>query len=266
VPHFDLCIIGSGSANTIPGRRLASWRIAMVEGGTFGGTCLNVGCIPSKMYVYPADHPHARAADGLMSILIGVGALAADRDRIGRYPVSQGRAVRVRDPTRYRETSPFVGPKAPMSARAPSPPTGSSSPQPGSMPDIPGLTPRHTSDTVMRLSKLPESMIIIGGGYVAAEFAHVFSAFGTAVTIINRSSLLLRREDREISAAFTKLFGRQVRLLAESKINYVSQIPGGPVSVSLLSEGEQYTISGEVLLVATGRIPNGDTLNLAAPG
>jgi len=78
--------------------------------------------------------------------------------------------------------------------------------------------------------------------------------------------LLLRREDREISAAFTKLFGRRVRLLAESKINRVSQIAGGPITVSLVSEGEQSTISGEVLLVATGRIPNGDTLNLAATG
>ena len=55
VQHFDLCIIGSGSANTIPGRRLADLQIAMVEGGTFGGICLNVGCIPSKMLVYPAD-------------------------------------------------------------------------------------------------------------------------------------------------------------------------------------------------------------------
>ena len=278
MPHFDLCIIGSGSANTIPGRRLASWRIAMVEGGTFGGTCLNVGCIPSKMYVYPADlavmPEHARP--------LGVDLDLAQvhwpqiRDRIfGRIdPKSaKGERSRVRDPmiTLYRETSHFVGPKALEVGSAGTITADRFVIGAGSrvsMPDIPGLdqVEVHTSDTVMRLARLPESMIIIGGGYVAAEFAHVFSAFGTAVTIINRSSLLLRREDREISAAFTKLFGRRVRLLAESKINRVSQIAGGPITVSLVSEGEQSTISGEVLLVATGRIPNGDTLNLAATG
>jgi mycothione reductase len=278
VPHFDLCIIGSGSANTIPGRRLASWRIAMVEGGTFGGTCLNVGCIPSKMYVYPADL--AMIPDRAPSLGVDLELAQVHwpriRDRIfGRIDTksAKGERSRVRDPmiTVYRETAHFVGPKtldvgSGGTITADRFVIGAGSRV--SMPDIPGLdqVEVHTSDTVMRLVKLPESMIIIGGGYVAAEFAHVFSAFGTAVTIINRSSLLLRREDREISAAFTRLFARRVRLLADSKINKISQSAGGPIKVLLLSRGEQLTISGDVLLVATGRVPNGDTLNLAATG
>jgi pyruvate/2-oxoglutarate dehydrogenase complex dihydrolipoamide dehydrogenase (E3) component len=64
----------------------------------------------------------------------------------------------------------------------------------------------------MRLPRLPKSMIIMGGGYVAAEFAHVFSAFGTAVTVINRSDLMLRKEDPDVATRFTELMGRQVDL------------------------------------------------------
>jgi len=278
VPHFDLCIIGSGSGNTIPGRRLASWRIALVEGGTFSGTCLNVGCIPSKMYVYPADlavlPEHARS--------LGVDLELAQvhwpeiRDRIfGRIDAksAKGERNRARDPmiSLYRETAHFVAPLAldvgsggTITADRFVIAAGSRV----SLPDIPGLdqVDVHTSDTIMRLARLPQSMIIIGGGYVAAEFAHVFSALGTKVTILNRSSLLLRREDREISTAFTRLFSRRVRLLPDSKISRVSQVPGGPITVSLLSQGEQQDVDSEVLLVATGRVPNGDTLNLAAAG
>jgi mycothione reductase len=230
------------------------------------------------MYVYPADlavMPERARPLGVDLDLAQV-LWPQIRDRIfGRIdPKSaKGERSRVRDPmiTLYRETAHFVGPKA-LDVGSAGIITadrfviGAGSRV--SMPDIPGLDQGevHTSDTVMRLARLPESMIIIGGGYVAAEFAHVFSAFGTAVTIINRSPLLLRREDREISASFTKLFGRRVRLLAESKINRISQVAGGPISVSLVNGGEQSTISAEVLLVATGRIPNGDTLNLAATG
>ena len=84
------------------------------------------------------------------------------------------------------------------------------------VPEIPGLdtVDYHTSDTIMRLPDRPSSLLIIGGGYVAAEFAHVFSAYGTDVTVVNRSERLLRREDDEIAERFTELFGRQVDLTA----------------------------------------------------
>ena len=82
------------------------------------------------------------------------------------------------------------------------------------VPELPGLdaVAYHTSDNVMRLPELPRSMIILGGGYVAAEFAHVFSAYGCAVTVVNRSERLLRREDDEVAERFTELFGDQVDL------------------------------------------------------
>jgi mycothione reductase len=278
VPHFDLCIIGSGSANTIPGRRLASWRIALVEGGTFGGTCLNVGCIPSKMYVYPADLARTPEHTRRLGVDLELSQIhwPEIRDRIfGRIDPKSAKGERSRreNPmiTVYREHAEFVGPKALDVGSAGTITADKFVLGAGSrvsMPDIPGLdeVQVHTSDTVMRLAKLPESMIIIGGGYVAAEFAHVFSAFGTDVTIISRSALLLRKEDQEISAAFTRLFSERVRVLPDSSIDKINQAAGGPITVSLRSRGEELTVTGEVLLVATGRVPNGDTLNLPTAG
>ena len=80
------------------------------------------------------------------------------------------------------------------------------------IPDLPGLDSVvfHTSDTVMHLDRLPTSMVILGGGYVAAEFAHIFSAYGVAVTIVVRSDRLLRHEDDDVSARFTELFAHDV--------------------------------------------------------
>ena len=278
VAHFDLCIIGSGSTNTIPGRRLAGQKIAMVEGGTFGGICLNVGCIPSKMFVYPADLSRApfRAA-GLGVDLELHGARWPDiRDRIfGRIDAksASGEKFRAEDRmiTLFREPARFV---APLTLD-----TGSQGVitadrfviGAGSrvvIPDIDGLSQvkYHTSDTVMRIDQLPESMIILGGGYVAAEFAHVFAAFGTRVTIINRSSMLLRKEDREISARFTELLSERLTVLRDTTVARIEQVGDGGVRAVIGTAEKQSTVEAELLLVATGRIPNGDTLNLAAAG
>jgi mycothione reductase len=134
---------------------------------------------------------------------------------------------------------------------------------------VPGLSTAefHTSDTVMRLSELPRSMIIIGGGYVSAEFAHVFSAFGTSVTVLNRSDLLLGREDSDVAKRFTELLGRRVDLRLETNAEAVQSTADGGVRVQVAGpQGRRETIEADVLLVATGRSPNGDTLDLAQGG
>jgi mycothione reductase len=135
------------------------------------------------------------------------------------------------------------------------------------IPDIAGLdtVPYHTSDTVMRLTELPSSMIIIGGGYIAAEFAHIFSAYGTAVTIINRSELLLRHEDTEVAERFTELLGAHVDVHAKAEVQGLTTV-GGRIRARIDEPGGAVTVEADVLLVATGRVSNGDTLNLAAAG
>src|SRR5829696_1334582 len=278
VQHFDLCIIGSGSANTIPGRRLANLQIAMVEGGTFGGICLNVGCIPTKMLVFPADlariPPHA--------VRLGVdlqlhGTRWPDiRDRIfGRIDAKSvsGEKFREDDPaiTLFREPAHFVAPRTLNVGSAGTITADRFVIGAGSravIPDLDGLSEveYHTSDTVMRIAELPESVIVLGGGYVAAEFAHVFSALGSKVTVINRSAALLRKEDREVSERFTELFSERAAVLLDTTVERVSKSSGGKIAMTIRTRGSAAVIEADLLLVATGRVPNGDFLNLAATG
>ena len=279
VSHFDLCIIGTGSGNSIIDERFDHLNVALVEMGTFGGTCLNVGCIPSKMFVHPAD----LAASTVQATRLGVDLHLRQiqwreiRDRIfGRIDPKavKGRADRQQSDnvTVFDGRARFVGARE-LDVGAPQPITAdrvviAAGSRPV-VPDVAGLSSVefHTSDTVMRLPELPQSMIIIGGGYVAAEFAHIFSAFGTSVTVLNRSDLLLRREDADIAERFTELLGRRVDVRLNTRVDKVEPTVDGRVRVHIEgSGGDPERLDAEALLVATGRVPNGDTLDLARGG
>jgi mycothione reductase len=119
----------------------------------------------------------------------------------------------------------------------------------------------HTSDTIMRLEKLPQRLVILGGGFIAAEFAHVFSAFGVHTTVVTRSTLL-RHLDDEIIGHFTDLVRGRWHLREHVEAAAVADT-GDQITVEL-TDGT--SVSGDVLLVATGRVPNGDRLNLGAAG
>jgi mycothione reductase len=279
VQHFDLCIIGTGSGNSIIDERFDHLNVALVEMGTFGGTCLNVGCIPSKMFVYPAD----LAASTIQATRLGV-----DLDLQGvRWREIQERIFGRIDPKAasgrsYRQQSHnvtvfdgrarFVGPRELEVGAAQTITSDRIVIAAGSrpvIPDLPGLSSVefHTSDTVMRLLELPESMIIIGGGYIAAEFAHVFSAFGTSVTVLNRSEVLLRREDVEVAKRFTDLLGRRVDVRLNTSVTSVEKTDDGRVRVHVKGpEGERDPLDTKILLVATGRTSNGDTMDPARGG
>lgn len=277
--HFDLCIIGTGSGNSIIDERFDNLSVALVEMGTFGGTCLNVGCIPSKMFVYPAD----LAASTLQATRLGVDLdLEAVRwreirDRIfGRIDpkAAKGRAYRDQshNVTVFDGRARFVGPRQ-LDVGAATPITADqvviAAGSRAVIPELSGLhsVDFHTSDTVMRLAERPESMIIIGGGYIAAEFAHVFSAFGTKVTVLNRSDLLLRREDVDVSQRFTELLGRRVDVRLNTSVTSVEKAADGLVRVHIEGpDGQPDRLDADVLLVATGRTPNGDTLDLDRGG
>jgi mycothione reductase len=119
----------------------------------------------------------------------------------------------------------------------------------------------------MRLPELPESLIIIGGGYIAAEFAHVFSAFGTSVTVLNRSEVLLRREDAEVAKRFTDLLGRRVDVRVNTSVKSVESTDDGRVRVHVKGpEDEPEPLDAEALLIATGRTSNADTMDPARGG
>ncbi len=276
--HFDLVIIGSGSGNSIPDERFAGLSVALVDKGVFGGTCLNVGCIPTKMFVHPADLAAgpAHAARVGVDLDLRAARFTDIRDRIfGRIdPISaDGLTWRASNEnvTVFTEPAHFLDPHTLQVGEETI--TGerfvlAAGSRPV-IPDLPGLDSvvHHTSDTVMRLPELPSSMVVVGGGYVAAELGHVFSAFGTRVDVVLRGDRMLRGEDEEVSQRFTELFGQRVRLHPRTSVSRVR--PGdGNAGVTLVLEGPggERQLTADVLLVATGRVPNGDTLNLPAAG
>ena len=285
MPHYDLVIVGTGSGNSILGPGFAGKKTAIVEKGTFGGTCLNVGCIPTKMFVYAADvayTPSHSAKYGVDEELKGV-RWRDIRDRIfGRIdPIAAGGAEYRRNHEDnknvdvYEGTGRFTGLKELRVTFADGRPDEvltadkfvlAAGGRPV-IPDIPGIedTGYYTSDTVMRLDELPERIVILGGGYIAAEFAHVFSSFGVRVTLVNRSARLLRSEDEDVSARFTELASERFDVRLERKTVRARKTADG---VALDLEGPQgaETVEADLLLVATGRKPNSDLLDVAATG
>jgi mycothione reductase len=275
VTHYDLVIIGTGSGNSILDKRFADWRVAIVEKGVFGGTCLNVGCIPTKMFVHPADlaaMPAAGKRLGVDATLDGV-RWTEIRDRIfGRIdPISAGgRDYRQHHPdnanvTVYEGTARFTGPReleidgARITADRIVLAAGA---RPVEL-DVPGLDEVgfHTSDTIMRIDALPRHLTIIGSGFVSAEFAHVFSSFGVEVTVIARSDALLRHEDSDISQRFTSLAKEKWDVRLERKVLRASRAEG---RIQLDLDGD--VVNTDLVLVAIGRTPNSDLLNLKAAG
>ncbi len=270
--QFDLIVVGSGSGNSIP-EFLAGWKIAVIERGVFGGTCLNVGCIPSKMFVLPAD----KAVDARHGHELGIDTQfngadwPAIRDRIfGRIDAiaAGGREYREtgsENVTLIQGTARFIDDKVlDVEGRIVTAPNvlvaAGSRPV---VPPIPGLveTGFHTSDSIMRLDALPDRLGIIGGGYIAVEMGHVFSGLGSNVTLINRSPGLLSTQDEEIGARFTQVFGERVDL----RLGHVpTKVERRGDSIVIHNAGEEIEV--DELLVATGREPNSDLLDVEAGG
>lgn len=277
--HYDLTIIGTGSGNSILDERYAGKRVAICEQGTFGGTCLNVGCIPTKMFVYAADVAQAVTH----STRLG---LDAHIDKV-RWPDIVSRVFGRIDPIAaggedYRRNDPHITVYASHTRFGPKTDDGRytlrteagdefSSDQvviaAGSRAYVPpaivdcGVT-YYTSDDIMRIPELPEHLVIVGGGFVAAEFAHVFSALGVRVTIVVRGDCLLSHCDETICRRFSVLAAEKWDLRTHE--NVIGSHHDGDRIVLELDDGK--TLPADMLLVATGRVPNGDLLDAELAG
>ena len=277
--HYDLAIIGSGSGNSLITPEWDGRKVAVIDGGTFGGTCLNVGCIPTKMFVYPAQ----LAASGAEADRLGVdqnleGVRWRDiRDRIfGRIDsISEG-GRRYRDEdlenvTLYSEYVRFTGSHRLETASGEEITADQIVIAAGSrpvLPEIPGidLPQVHTSDTVMRVDDLPARILILGGGYIAAEFGFVFSAFGAQVTMAVRSGALLRSQDETVSERFSEAAAAQWDVRLDHTVDSLTENADGSVRAALSGPGGPAEIDVDLVLVATGRKPNTDRLDFAAAG
>lgn len=275
----DLAIIGSGSGNSIPDERFDDMSIAVFEEGVYGGTCLNVGCIPTKMFVYAADVAdtiRGSARYGIRASFDGADWPAIVERVFGRIdPISAGgkeyRVERCPNVTVYPSHVVFDGRDPDGRYRLVTDGATVLARQvviaAGARPVIPPVISvsgvrYYTNDDVMRLPALPERLIIVGSGYIAAEFAHVFGSLGSRVSIIARSGALLRSQDEDIAERFTEVARQQWDVRLNSDITGVAGTADG-VRVSFADGGH---CDGDVLLVAVGRQPNGDRLGLDSIG
>ena len=279
--HYDLAIIGTGSGNSLVTPDFEGKRVAVIEGGTFGGTCLNVGCIPTKMFVYAAEVA-ASARDaarfGVDATVHGV-RWADVRDRIFQRidPIAEGgKRYRIEGPG----TTAFLGHARFTGDRRLAVDLGGGREETltadqvvvaaGAHPVVPDVVresgvPFHTSDTIMRIDDLPEHLVIIGGGYIGAELAHVFASFGVRVSIVARGPLLVRHLDEEIAARFTALAREQWDVRTGTTVTALERSAGG-VRLHLEDETGGSVLEGDLLLVATGRQPNTADLGVASGG
>lgn len=276
--RFDLLIIGTGSGNSLITPGLEHLSTAIVERDVFGGTCLNKGCIPTKMFVYAADmvqHVRHAARYGVDAELRGT-RWRETRDRVfGRIdPIAAGgeeyRTDRCPNVTVFRGSARFVdthtvvidSPDGEQSVTAERIVIAAGA-RPV-IPDIPGLSDvgYYTSDDIMRVDEVPRRLAILGGGFIACEMAHVFEAFGSAITIVNRGNELLKHEDHDIRSRFLEVARERADVRLQTEVLRASRVDG---AIRLdLSDGAHLVV--DAVLVAAGRLPNSDQLDLASAG
>jgi mycothione reductase len=275
VEKFALAVIGSGSGNVVvPDDVGVPGKVALIESGAFGGTCINRGCIPTKMFAYTADLAmQVRKASqfGLAATLERVD-WPAIRDRIiTRVDETSlaGRKERADSPdcTVFEGHARFAGPHELVINDDTCIEAEQIVIATGGRPAIPAVVENagiefHTSDTILRLDALPASMVILGGGCVAVEMAHIFSSFGVDIHIVERAATLMEALDAEVSKRFTDQNAKRWDVHLDATVTDVRTDEDGVVVV--LEDGTGVT--GELLLVATGRRPNTDDLGLDVAG
>jgi pyruvate/2-oxoglutarate dehydrogenase complex dihydrolipoamide dehydrogenase (E3) component len=277
---FDAIVIGAGQAGPSLAGRLtqAGWTVAMVERKLFGGTCVNVGCTPTKAMVASAHAAHIarRGSDfgvvrkepvtvDMKQVLARKNAIVM-KSRTGvegwlrgmeRCTVFTG-AARFESPNEIRVGDEVLRAKnifLNVGARP-------------SVPDMPGVreVPFLTSTTILDLEELPKHLIVVGGSYVGLEFAQMYRRFGAEVTVVERKSRLIPNEDEDLSSAVQEILqseGIQLRLDA----NCIRlENDGAGVAVGLDCLDGHPRVVGSRILLAVGRRPNTDDLGLAAAG
>jgi len=275
---FDVLVIGGGTANNVAAAAAdAGLETALVEPGPLGGTCLNRGCNPSKMLIQAANAVTDVREAGRFHVdatLEGVDhAAVVDEmdDLLGGIAAEMGSRYREKpNLTLFEEYTAFVGERAvelggetvtgeKVVVAAGSRPL---------VPPIDGLEDVDylTSQEALYLRETPESLVILGGGYIAVELGYFFDAMGTDVTIVEMVDSLVHREDGDVAAAFTDVASERHEVYTGYRVTAVEEAAGGYAVHAETDAGEETTVEGSEVLVALGRRPNSDTLDLEAAG
>ena len=275
---FDAIIIGSGQGgNPLSGALAAAGRkTALIERQDVGGTCINRGCTPTKTMVASARVAYlarrgadygvhtgdltidlARVRERKRAIVLAARASGEKRLEKAHVELIRGEAsftgplqIRVGDRALQAEQI-FIG-------------TGTRS----AAPAIPGLASIRYLDNerIMELARVPEHLVVLGGGYIGLEFSQMFRRFGSRVTIVQRGPQLLTEEDADVAAEVLKILREDgINVLLNARTEQVTPVEGR-VCLQITVDGKPSSIEGSDLLVATGRTPNTDALNAAAGG
>ncbi len=271
--RVDLLVIGAGAGlNVAAGAAEQGMSVVIVEKGPLGGTCLNRGCIPSKMVIHSAEVAEtvrnasrfgvqAEFKGTVFSRITGHASKVVDADarqienalKKGKNPrLIQGTARFVGERTIEVNGENIQAKKVVIAAGAR--PT---------IPAIPGLkdVPYMTSTEALRRKTLPKSLLVIGGGYIGVELGNFYGSLGSKVTVVQRGSLLLPREDKDIAETFTRIWKKKYRVLLNSSITNLTRTREG-----ITATIGRKKITTEAILVATGVTPNSDLLDLSKAG
>jgi pyruvate/2-oxoglutarate dehydrogenase complex dihydrolipoamide dehydrogenase (E3) component len=277
---YDAVILGGGSAGYAAARTAAGagLKTAVIEGGKeVGGLCILRGCMPTKALLYAAEVMHLAGHAGPWGIRAGkVGfdfkkvmarknALIEDFAEYRRQQLAGGKFKFIRARARFLDSHTVkLSSGQTLTAAHFIIATGSAV----APPPLPQLreTGCLTSNDALTLKRLPKSLIVLGGGAIACEFAQFFARFGVKVTLIQRSEHILREFDTEAAVEIEKVFRREgINIFTNTKLNDVKR-DGRLKTVSFQQEGKTISVSAGEILFALGRVPNTALLNLAGAG
>lgn len=290
--EFDFLVIGSGSGLDVANVAVNQGQsVAVVEKGPLGGTCLNRGCIPSKMLLYHADvlEMIERASEFHIDVEVNDVAFSEIVREVNEEVAADAASIRrgLRSSSQhelFESECQFVDEKTVVLSGGENDGTHlqaetvliAAGTRPAS-PDIDGIESVDylTSTEALELEAPPDCLVIVGGGYIAAELGHFFGTFGSDVTIIGRRPRLLPAADEEVAAAFTDWYADRFTVHTGHAVTAISTVDE-TVSVEArpydyqddghIVDGDSVTVTGDEVLIAAGRVPNSDTLALDAAG
>jgi pyruvate/2-oxoglutarate dehydrogenase complex dihydrolipoamide dehydrogenase (E3) component len=285
VTKYDAILIGAGQANNPLSTALAGagWSVALVEREHVGGTCINEGCTPSKTMIASARVAHVarRGANyGVQTRSIEVDLTrvrerkrnivesfrSGNRERLegtegvdllmgeGHFSGPKTVEVQMNDGTTRHLTAERIFINTGQRPRSP---------------DLPGLddVPSLNSTTIMELGEVPEHLLVLGGGYVGVEFGQMFRRFGSEVTIVQRGGQVLSHEDVDVAEEVVEILREDgIKVLLNTDAVRVEEDVQGAVALHVEGPDGERVVKGSHLLVAVGRVPNTESLNLEAAG
>jgi mycothione reductase len=275
--EYDLIVIGTGSAMDIVNvaiQKNPHMKVAVIDKDEPGGICLTRGCIPSKILLYPAELVRTIERAWEFSIDVEVKKIDFGRvmERMRTIIHTEINMIREglshsKNLDYYHDTAEFTAPYTLkvgndiITSKMIILCTGSKP----SIPTIKGLENLgyHTSDTILKMNRLPKSIAIIGGGYIAAEYGHFFSAMGSKVTVIGRNPQFLPEEESEVSALAKKELQKHMEIITNHEVREAGKTSAGEKKLVAVNRenGQTIEVTAEEILVASGRAPNKNILH-----